>query len=104
MTQRMHYHCDCGDPECAAGDRSINEHEQPIVVYLVAGHVNGGGEIDESQLDPWIVNLLKQPISRKEFHAHCATRELRKLLALSQPTPEGAAAVSISQRRDPSAP
>lgn len=94
--QRMHYHCDCGDPNCAAGDQSINAHETPVVVYLVAGHVNGGGEIDESQLDPWIVELLKQPISRKEFHAHCASRELRKLLDMPRPEPAPASDESAS--------
>ena len=77
----MHYFCDCGDDDCATGGKSINDHEQPVVVYLVAGHVNGGGELDESKLPPFVARLLKQPIARIEMHAECAPKVLARLLA-----------------------
>lgn len=88
MSQRMHYHCDCGEPDCAAGERSINEHDTPIVVYLVAGHVNGGGDVDLDALDPWIAALLRQPVSRIELHAGCASKVLARMLAMPRPAPE----------------
>lgn len=64
MAQRMAYHCDCCN--CL-----INAEEHPIVIYVVAGHVNGGGEVDESKLHPWVAELLRQPVARREFCAEC---------------------------------
>lgn len=85
MTQRMHYYCDCGEDDCVCGGKAINEHESPILVYLVVGHVNGGGEIDKSKLPPFVVRMLEMPVSRIEMHAECAPHVLAKLLAEKAP-------------------
>lgn len=86
--QRMHYFCDCGDDDCATDGQSINEHDSPVVVYLVAGHVNGGGELDESKLPPFVVRLLKEPVARIEMHAACAPKVLARLIAETGVEPE----------------
>ena len=88
MTQRMHYYCDCGDDDCTTDGRSINEHDEPIVLYLVAGHVNGGGEIDKSKLPPFVARMLDMPVPRIEMHAACAPKVLARLLAEKAPEPE----------------
>ena len=83
--QRMGYLCDCGDDDCAAGGKTINEHDQPVVVYMVIGHANGGGELDESKLPPFVVRLMKQPVARIDMHAACAPKVLARLLAETAP-------------------
>jgi len=83
----MHYYCDCGDDDCATDGKSINEHDEPIVLYLVAGHVNGGGEVDRSKLPPFVARMLDMPVSRIEMHAACAPHVLARLLAETAPEP-----------------
>ena len=84
MAQGMNYSCDCGHPACEASD-SINDHATPVVLYLVAGHVNGGGEIDPATLPPFVARMLKMPIARIDMHAKCAPHVLRRLLEEERP-------------------
>lgn len=65
MAQRLSYQCDhCG---CRVEDQDC-----PVVVYLVAGSVTGDAvQIDTDQLHPYVVDLLAQPIARRDFCARC---------------------------------
>lgn len=86
MATRQVYTCDCGDAECACATTPINDHAAPVMIYIVAGHVNGGGEIGVSGVDPWIRALLERTPARIELHAHCATHYLRRMLAMAEAT------------------
>lgn len=75
MTQRMSYYCD----ECGT---CINDSECPVVVYLVAGHLDrAGGVVSTDAVHPGIRALLEQPIARREWCAACAPAGLAALLA-----------------------
>lgn len=70
MAQRQTFHCDCCG-EC------VNDcADSPIVVYIVAGHVNGGGEVDPATLPPLVAELLAQPTARREYCVACFARDV----------------------------
>lgn len=81
MSQSMSYYCD-------ACKRHINALDTPVVLYVVAGHVTGGAEIESGKLHPGIEALMKQPIARREWCHECAPKGLADLLATPLPEPE----------------
>lgn len=83
MTQRMGYYCDdCGE--------HINSKPNPIVLYIVAGHVNGGGEIDHGALHPGVAELLRQDVARRDFCSDCFPAAMQQMIDTPRPaaTPE----------------
>jgi len=74
------YYCrDCGE--------HINAKPNPVVVYLVAGPIGGGRELDAAALHPGIVDVLKQSVARRVWCADCAPAGLAALLATPTAAP-----------------
>lgn len=81
MSQEVSYYCD----DCQT---HINTCACPIVVYLVAGHTRGGGEVDADAIHPGLRSLLSRDTPRVEWCAECAPKALARILSTLPATGE----------------
>ena len=61
---------------CDLCEDRVGSCSDPILVYIVAGHVNGGGEMREGLLDPYVEKLLRRPVPRMELCASCFKKHI----------------------------
>lgn len=93
MAQHLSYRCDhCG---CR-----IEDQECPVVVYMVAGSVTGDPvPINSDQLHPYVVDLLAQPIARRDFCARCVDEAMFNAFLYTHPDDHNAETIAALEAR-----